>query len=188
MSPSSASTFALKVLRNLGSSAPQSEEQRQFLARCSELGRRGLAQLSLQEPLAAFVVRSLHHFVAASVGDCRELSLELLAFVCGKDEDLEGCTEIRARYPVDELWNLMMDADEQFHQANGMPPVGPWNYWLIPLLRDKQAKDTSLINAIGFVAACVDSEILRLHAMREPELLRSLQDARCKVMVCAGFE
>lgn len=57
-----------------------------------------------------------------------------------------------------------------------MPPVGPWNYWLIPLLKEKQAKDTALINAIGFVAACVDSEILRLHALREPELLQSLQE------------
>lgn len=120
VSPSSAATFTLKVLRLLGAAetARPSEELRQFLARCSELGRRGLARLRLPE--ASVLVRSLHHFLAAAEagGDCQELCLELMAFVCGKDEDLECATEIRQRYPVDELWNLMMDADEQFHQAH----------------------------------------------------------------------
>lgn len=35
----------------------------------------------------------------------------------GKDDDLDCAADIRERYPIDEVWNLMMDADEEFHKA-----------------------------------------------------------------------
>ena len=54
----------------------------------------------------------------------------------GKDDDLDCAADIRERYPIDEVWNLMMDADEEFHRANGVAPMGPWNYWLVPLLKE----------------------------------------------------
>ena len=54
----------------------------------------------------------------------------------GKDDDLDCAADIRERYPIDEVWNLMMDADEEFHRANGVAPVGPWNYWVVPLLKE----------------------------------------------------
>lgn len=37
----------------------------------------------------------------------------------GKDDDLECAANIREHYPIDEVWNLMMDADEEFHKAGG---------------------------------------------------------------------
>ncbi|CAK9083595.1 Calcium-dependent protein kinase 1 [Durusdinium trenchii] len=130
VAPMAAAGFALKVLRRVGerertSSAPLrwSEDQLQFLARVSQLARQGLSRLTLpRDQMVPFLVKSLHHFLAAAETntECQQLCLEILAFLCGKDEDLDCASDIRERYPIDEIWNLMMDADEEFHQDRRM--------------------------------------------------------------------
>eukprot|EP00913_Durusdinium_trenchii_P008709 g8180.t1 len=161
VAPMAAAGFALKVLRRVGerertSSAPLrwSEDVDLAFRSRDRVGSslRRLSRLTLpRDQMVPFLVKSLHHFLAAAETntECQQLCLEILAFLCGKDEDLDCASDIRERYPIDEIWNLMMDADEEFHQdrlklfadskgANGATPVGAWNYWVIPLLKVQQ--------------------------------------------------
>ncbi|CAJ1345451.1 unnamed protein product, partial [Effrenium voratum] len=160
---SSAVTFALKVLRSLCEmerTAPPrpSEERAQFLARVSQLARLGFARITKTAEVALYL-KSLHHFCAANMGsESQAIALEILAFLCGRDSDLcVDCAEIKEKYPLLELWSLMAEAAQEMGEVNSSHVV-PWEYWVIPLLKETKARHTAQLDAVGFVAACVESE------------------------------
>ncbi|CAE7245769.1 CPK1, partial [Symbiodinium sp. KB8] len=93
-----------------------------------------------------------------------------------RDSDLPASAGIRERFPTHELWALMGQASEEFQKANpsGATP-GPWNYWVLPLLQEASAPETTLIDCVGFVAACAESTVLvSSGALRSPGLLNAL--------------
>ncbi|CAE7360143.1 unnamed protein product, partial [Symbiodinium natans] len=180
--------FTLKVIRQLvereqaADEAPKSaqikEERAQFLAQLSHAARLGFAQCTGREVEIPFFIKALHHFAAANPGsETQALSLEILAFLCGRDSDLPGAAHVRECFPAHELWTLMGHASEEFRQANpakDLPP-GPWNYWVLPLLKEASATQTTLIDCVGFVAACAESSVLvGSGALHSPALLAAL--------------
>eukprot|EP00933_Yihiella_yeosuensis_P039431 TRINITY_DN3343_c0_g1_i2.p1 TRINITY_DN3343_c0_g1~~TRINITY_DN3343_c0_g1_i2.p1 ORF type:complete len:374 (+),score=84.78 TRINITY_DN3343_c0_g1_i2:54-1124(+) len=153
-SPTDSLAFAIRAAQEQLSKEDGAEEE----GRLSMLGRCGCGRLTGTTEENHEVLAALMKACASQGTKAQCVGLEILAFLCGKDSDLknDGADTVSKRFPVAELWMLMADVALE----EGISDLTPWHWWVIPLLQQPGASSTSLIDVLGFLAACADSPVL----------------------------